>query len=82
MDEADRELGRRGWIGDILTGLRTSQLTWLLLALFLVDFAVVDPLPFVDEAMLGLATLLVARWRGRRAAEEKPPTKDVTPGRR
>jgi len=44
---------------------RFPVLLGLLLALLAVDFAVPDPLPFVDEALLALATILVGRVRRR-----------------
>jgi len=52
---------------------RFPVLLALLLALLAVDFALPDPLPFVDEALLALATILVGRLRRRdapRAPEE------------
>lgn len=64
--------------------LSTSQLFWFVTVLFLVDLAVPDPLPFVDEVLLGLVSILVARWQLSRATTDdeephKPPPKDVTP---
>lgn len=60
--------------------LRFPQLFMLTAVLFLVDLVVPDLLPFIDEILLGLATLLLANWR--KDDEEpvaKPPVKDVTP---
>jgi hypothetical protein len=37
---------------------------------FLLDLFVPDAIPFVDEVMLGLATLLLGSWRKRR---QPPP---------
>jgi len=45
--------------------LRFPQLLVLTGALFLVDLVVPDPMPFADELLLGLATLLFAAWRKR-----------------
>jgi len=45
--------------------LRFPQLLVLTGALFLVDLVVPDPIPFADELLLGLATLLFAAWRKR-----------------
>lgn len=45
--------------------LRFPQLLALTGALFLVDLLVPDPVPFADELLLGLATLLFAAWRKR-----------------
>lgn len=38
-------------------------------ALFLVDLAVPDLIPFVDEVLLGLGTLLLANWKNRKAGD-------------
>ncbi|MCE5233016.1 MAG: DUF6116 family protein [Mizugakiibacter sp.] len=43
--------------------LRHPQLFALVAALFLLDLLVPDPIPFVDEILLGLATLLLGRLR-------------------
>jgi hypothetical protein len=44
--------------------LRSPQLVAISAALFLVDLFLPDPLPFVDEGVLGLLTLWLSR-RGR-----------------
>ncbi len=62
-----------------LGGLRFPQLFVLLAVIFLVDLLVPDFLPFVDEAVLGLLTLMTGMWRDRRSPPEKPPEKNVTP---
>lgn len=66
--------------------LSSSQIFWIVSLLFLADLAIPDPIPFVDEILLGLLTVLVARWQiGRTAKDEeedldsKPPPKNVTP---
>lgn len=46
-----------------LSRLRSWQLAAVAAVLFLIDLFVPDPLPFVDEALLGLLTL----WLSRRA---------------
>jgi len=38
--------------------------------LLLVNLFVPDPLPFIDEALLLVATLLFGAWRDRRSASE------------
>jgi hypothetical protein len=38
--------------------LRFKQLFWLFAALLLFDFIVPDPIPFLDEAILGVLTLI------------------------
>lgn len=50
--------------------LRFPTLFLIALTLFAVDLVVPDPIPFLDEIMLGLGTLLFASWRKRR--EPKP----------
>jgi hypothetical protein len=53
-----------------LTGeLRFPALFGLTAALFLLDLLVPDLLPFADEILLGLATLLLGSWKRRR----RPP---------
>lgn len=49
-----------------LSGLRSWQLFLLAGILFAADLVVPDPIPLVDEMMLGLATLLLGRWKRRR----------------
>jgi hypothetical protein len=53
--------GLSGW----LSRLRSWQLFVLAGVLFVADVLVPDPIPFIDEIMLGLATLLMARWKQR-----------------
>lgn len=38
-------------------------------ALFLVDLVVPDLIPFIDEVLLGLGTLLLANWKNRKAGD-------------
>lgn len=66
-------------IARFLPRLKYPWLFLLLAALFLADLIVPDLLPFVDEAMLGLLTVLVGAWKTRREPPEEPlPPKDVT----
>jgi hypothetical protein len=46
--------------------LKYPHLFTLLLALFLVDLLIPDAIPFVDELLLGVLTVLVGSWRTRR----------------
>ena len=46
--------------------LRFPTLFWITLALFLIDVAIPDIVPFVDEVLLGLGTLLLTRFRRER----------------
>ena len=61
--------------------LKFPQLFAVIVALFVFDLVVPDLIPFVDEILLGLAAALFGMWREKVAtpAEEKPPTKNVTP---
>ncbi len=64
------------WLG---ARLRFPHLFLLTLGLFLFDVVVPDFIPFVDEALLALTTLLLGSWRRREIPGEKSPIKDVTP---
>lgn len=80
------------FLESIAAGLKSSHLVMLMTGIFLVDLMIPDPLFLVDEIMLGLVTILLARWKGRAkakaqtkveeeeaAAHSKPPPKNVTP---
>lgn len=43
--------------------------------LFVMDMLVIDPIPLIDEILLGLGTLLLANWKKRKepAVSDKPP---------
>lgn len=45
--------------------LRFPALFLLTAALFVVNLLVPDPLPFVDEILLGLVTLMLGAWKDR-----------------
>jgi hypothetical protein len=49
--------------------LRYPTLFKITAALFAITLFIPDPIPFVDEALLALGTLLLANWKNR-----KPPT--------
>ncbi|MEM8929652.1 MAG: DUF6116 family protein [Acidobacteriota bacterium] len=69
-------------VAGVLERLRSSTLFTVVALIFAVDLVVPDMLPFVDEVVLGAATILLARWRLRRTEPEpaeKPPPKNVTP---
>jgi len=70
--------GLAGQLRDFASGLRYPQLFFLTAALFVVDLFVPDMIPFADEILLGLLTVLLARLKERRAESR---VKDVTPGR-
>ena len=51
-----------------------------MLALFVIDLIIPDPIPLIDEILFGSLTVLLASLRKRTPAEgEKPPEKNVTP---
>ena len=63
--------------------LRFPQLFAFTGTLFLLDMLIPDLIPFMDEMMLGLLTLLLGMLRKDSPAVEdnqpKPPVKDITP---
>lgn len=52
--------------------LRFPVLLAITAALFLVNLLVPDPLPLVDELLLGLGTLLFASFRKKRSNRDAP----------
>ena len=64
--------------------LRFPQLFAFAAALFIIDLIVPDLIPFFDEILLGLVTLLLGSLKNREAERPaaggaKPPVKDITP---
>lgn len=60
---------RRVATGGFLKWARTRRFPTLLAitgGLFAVDLVVPDLIPFIDELLLGLGTLILARWKDRR----------------
>lgn len=57
-------------------GLRFPVLFALVGGLFLLDVVVPDMIPFVDEVLLALGTLLVGSLRKRRVDIPPPPASD------
>ena len=69
-----------GLVGRMLGRLRFPQLFVVLAGLLLLDLVLPDPIPLLDEAILGIFTLLVGLWRERKPDPyAKPPEKNVTP---
>lgn len=58
--------------------LRFPTLFYITLVLFLVNLVVPDPIPFIDEILMGLATLMLASWKKRRDPPGSDPDKGVT----
>lgn len=69
--------GPAGFIRDFASRLRYPQLFFLTAGLFVLDLVVPDVIPFVDEVLLGLLTVLLARLKEREPRE--PRMKNVTP---
>lgn len=61
----------RDWILGYASRLRFPYLLLVTAALFVTDLLLPDFLPFADEILLGLATLLLSRLRRRPAAEPR-----------
>ncbi len=69
----------RGFLGR----LRFPQLFLVAAGLFLLDLILPDLIPFVDEILLAIGTLVLGSLEKKTgvdpAGAEKPPMKDVTP---
>ena len=59
--------------------LKFPQLFAVALILFLLDLVIPDLIPFADEILLGLATLLLGSMKQDPTPPGKPPVKDITP---
>lgn len=64
--------------------LRHLTLFKLSAALFALTLVLPDPVPFIDELLLGLGTVLLANWKHRRpaGADDRPPPIDGDARRR
>jgi hypothetical protein len=58
-----------GMVLRYLARLRFPQLFVVTAALFLLDLLIPDVIPFADEMLLGLVTVLLGSWRKRRQAD-------------
>lgn len=56
------------------SGLKFSQLFLVTAALFLVSLLIPDPIPFFDELILGMLTLLFASWK--KSGSQRKPAAD------
>jgi len=78
----DRPQGYAESLRRLVKRFKSSTLLVLVGSLFVLDVFIPDPLPFIDEIILGILTILIARWQSRRtepAPAPKPPPKNVTP---
>ena len=71
----------RGLVTRFAAGLRFPTLFGLVAGLFVLDLVIPDLIPFADEILLGLGTLLLGSLRRRRggAAPASPPQVPPTP---
>lgn len=68
-------------VGRFASRLRFPQLFLITAGLFLLDLLIPDLVPFVDEILLGLLSVLFGMWQQGGQSDGKPPIKDVTPGK-
>ena len=68
-----------GLIGKLATRLRFPQLFAVTAMIFLIDLVIPDLIPFVDEVVFGLLTVMLGMWRRKTTPPSEPPMKDVTP---
>jgi hypothetical protein len=54
------------WFWPLLSRLGSRTLVVVAAVLFLIDLVLPDPVPFLDEIILGVTTLLLARRRNSR----------------
>ncbi len=71
----------RTLLGSYGAKLRFPQLFMIAASLFFVDLLIPDLIPFIDEILLGLLTLLLGSMQSKTEVPEgeKPPVKDITP---
>ncbi len=70
-------MGRLFLIGPLLrwlAGLRYPKLFLVIAGLFIVDLAIPNLVPW-DDILLGLGTVMLARWKGRSNAAPSEPTR-------
>ena len=69
-------LPNKAAVGGILGWARKRRFPTLLLitgGLFVFDLLIPDLVPFIDEILLGLATLILSRWKDRRLVPPSSP---------
>jgi len=67
-------------LGRFASRLRFPTLFFLTAGLFLLDLWIPDLIPFADEVLLGLATVLLGMWKRRRDGETEGETGGETDG--
>ena len=78
---APRSIAAGGIVGRLLGRLRFPQLFAVLAGLLLLDLVLPDPIPFLDEMILLVLTMVVGSWKARDdgGGFDKPPEKNITP---
>lgn len=71
-----------GFLERFASRLRFPQLFWLTLALFVLDVLIPDLIPFADEILLGLATLLLGSWQRERETTQGETAREEEDGGR
>ncbi len=70
---------RQGLIRGFASRLRFPQLFFIAALLFVVDLLIPDLIPFIDEILLGLLTVLLGMLKAPPEARgSRPPEKNVT----
>jgi hypothetical protein len=66
-----------GWLTRWASGLRFPTLLGVIGSLFVLDLLIPDLIPFVDEVLLGLFTVLLAMVKRKRTRPVSPEAADV-----
>ena len=77
----------QGFLQRFLGGLKFPQIFTLLAALFVLDFFLPDPFPFIDEIIFAALAIMLGMWKKRGEEvpfegtpfDAKPPEKNITP---
>ena len=56
--------------------LKFPTLFFITLGLWLVNMVVPDPIPLIDEIVMGLLTLMLATWKKRKSPGADPEARD------
>ena len=70
---------RQNLIQKFASRLRYPQLFALVGSIFVVDLFIPDMIPFADEILLGLMTVLLGSLKNRREQQQPRVVKNVTP---
>ena len=58
--------------------LKFRNLFLLVIGLFVLDLVIPDFIPFLDEILLGLLTIILGRWKKKEPLEKEDKTRDDT----